>query len=510
MATIGSLIGTAGGAGGTGFSGPAGAPIVNPTNPGQISTAYTGVQNAQAQQGSLLQALQAQNGLQNQSQVYNQLQGVVNGTGPNPAQAQLAQATGQNVANQAALMAGQRGSSANVGLLARQAAQQGAQTQQQAAGQAATLQAQQSLNALGQAGGIAGTQAANQIGQTNANTSAQQAEQAALMNAQLGVNTSNVGMQSNINSVNGQLANTQLQGQQAMLGGLMQGIGGGASSVMSALAEGGEVDDSPALSPTSDSTPAPADEFKSNDESVNPGAAPNTSVPSFGSDAGASALAQGMASMGGSKSGGGGGGGGGGIMGLLALMADGGSVPDLSQPVQQGPQSNFGKFLKGAVKPTQPGKESEPNYGNPGANTLSKGASALGSSIGGALKPSTASQGMAGGPSDAGMPQSNTLMAAKGGKVPALVSPGEQYLPPKDVYKVKQGANPLTVGERIPGKPKHPGNDYRNDVVPKTLEAGGIVIPNKVMQAKNPHFEAMKFVHAHIAKNRGGLPKKAK
>lgn len=95
------------------------------------------------------------------------------------------------------------------------------------------------------------------------------------------------------------------------------------------------------------------------------------------------------------------------------------------------------------------------------------------------------------------------MVAAKGGKVPAMVSPGEQYLPPKDVKKVAKGANPLAVGERIPGKPKYKGNNYANDIVPKTLEAGGIVIPNKIMQSKNPHWEAMKFVHATMAKNRG-------
>lgn len=99
----------------------------------------------------------------------------------------------------------------------------------------------------------------------------------------------------------------------------------------------------------------------------------------------------------------------------------------------------------------------------------------------------------------------------KGGRVPALLSPGEQYLPPKDVKKViREGKNPLDLGERIPGKPKYPGNDYRNDTEKKTLKEGGMVIPNEVMQSKNPHFESMKFVHAHIAKNRGILPKRSK
>ena len=142
MGAVGGLIGINGGNSGTGFSTPSG------TNAAQLQTAYTGNQNALTSQQNLLNALQQQNGLGNQTNVYNQLQGVASGQGPNPAQAMLNQETGQNVANQAALMAGQRGASQNVGLMARQAAQQGANLQQQAVGQGASMQAQQGLNAL--------------------------------------------------------------------------------------------------------------------------------------------------------------------------------------------------------------------------------------------------------------------------------------------------------------------------------------------------------------------------
>lgn len=91
----------------------------------------------------------------NQAQTYGQQQSLANtllsqsnGTGGlSPAQNQLNQQTGNNVANQAALMAGQRGASANVGAIARLAAQQGANTQQQSVGQAATLEAQERLAA---------------------------------------------------------------------------------------------------------------------------------------------------------------------------------------------------------------------------------------------------------------------------------------------------------------------------------------------------------------------------
>lgn len=236
MGSIGGILGLSGGASGTGFSGPVGTAITPGTNAEQLQTAYGGAQNSLEAQKALLAALQAQNGIGNQSQVYNQFQGVVNGTGPNPAQAMLNQATGANVANQAALMAGQRGASSNAGLMARQAAQAGSGIQQNAAGQAATLQANQSLNALGAAGNMANQQVANQMGATTANTQAQQSEQQILQNANAQANNANVAMQGNINSGNAGLAQTGMQGQQGFIGGLMNGAGAALG-----LADGGEV-----------------------------------------------------------------------------------------------------------------------------------------------------------------------------------------------------------------------------------------------------------------------------
>lgn len=244
MGSIGGLLGLNGGANGTGFAGPQSATITPGTNAGQIGTAYGGAQNSLQSQQALLAALQGQGGLANQSQVYNQLQGVANGTGPNPAQAMLNQSTGQNIANQAALMAGQRGAGANVGLIARQAGMQGAGIQQNAIGQGATLQANQSLNALGAAGNIAGQQVANQIGATGMNTQANQSEQQLLQNSLASQNQNNVGMQSNINNANAGLANTQMQGQQGLIGGLLGGAGaalGMGGAPVAAKAEGGMI-----------------------------------------------------------------------------------------------------------------------------------------------------------------------------------------------------------------------------------------------------------------------------
>ena len=262
MGAISGLVGASGGANGTGFAAPQAANITDPTTGAQINQAYTGTQGAMAGQQGLLQALQGQNGLQNQSQVYGQLQGIASGA-VNPAQAQFNQNTQANVANQAALMAGQRGAGANVGLMARQAAQQGAATQQQAVGQEASQQAQNQIAAIGQAGNLATTQAGQQIGQTNANVSAQQAEQANLLNAQQGYNTNQVAMQSNINNANAGLAGSVMGGQQALIGGALNGAGavmGGFGKP--AAARGGEIvklaDGTGDVQPAASPTPAPA------------------------------------------------------------------------------------------------------------------------------------------------------------------------------------------------------------------------------------------------------------
>jgi hypothetical protein len=221
MGAIGGLLGLGGGASGTGFN-------VTPTvTPEQLQAAYSGAQQGISSQQALLNALQAQQGLQKQGDIYGQLQQVVSGQGPNPAQAMLAQATGQNVANQAALMAGQRGAGANVGLMARQAANVGSKAQQDAASQAALMQAQQSLGALGQAGSLANQMAAQQIQGTGALTQAQLEQQKAMQQAQQAYNQQQAG-----------LTSQQMQGQQGLIGGVL----GGAGTALG-LAEGGEVPD---------------------------------------------------------------------------------------------------------------------------------------------------------------------------------------------------------------------------------------------------------------------------
>jgi hypothetical protein len=193
------------------------------------------------------------------------------------------------------------------------------------------------------------------------------------------------------------------------------------------------------------------------------------------------------------------------------------------QPAQAGPKSNAGKILNGQ----QPKLIGMALAGNTIGQGIGKGLSALF----GSSKQAPAStapdksevdlqnqllqhdsyegkkEQTPADNADIPSTQDGTLAAAHGGKVPALVSPGEIYVKPKDVHKVAKGANPEKVGKKIPGTPKVKGavNSYANDTVKTKLDEGGIVIPRSITQGPNPHWNAMKFVHATMAKNKGKL-----
>lgn len=316
---LGGMLGSNRGMLGTGVNAPAFAPIQAPVDMGQLANSYHNSNDALLNQEALLMALKGQNPFQAQSSILNnqmglsaqqqaladalmgsngvgnlsnaysaqgdlakaqyglanQYQDVAAGRGPNPAQAMLNQATGQNVANQAALMAGQRGAGANVGLMARQAAQQGGALQQQAVGQGATMQSQQMLNALAglsaqqqaigqtnqnmagiaaqqvgfaqaqqaaqQAQQAAMAQQANQMAQnqmqaTTANTQGQQSQQQILQNALSQYNQQQVGQQGSVNAANAGITGQIVKNQGELFGGLLGGIGSAA-----AMAQGGEV-----------------------------------------------------------------------------------------------------------------------------------------------------------------------------------------------------------------------------------------------------------------------------
>lgn len=393
MGAIGGMLGLSGGEQGTGISGPAMPALTTVATPEQLGTAYGGVQNSLQSQQGLLQALQGQNGIGNQNQVYGQLQGIANGTGPNPAQMQYQQNINQLAAQQAGLLGSQKGISP--ALQARLVAQQGASAMQTAAGQGAANLANQQLNAIGMSGNLATTQAGQQIGQTNANNAAAQSSQNALLNAANGQNNAMVGAQGSVNAANAGNAQQVMKGQGDAIGGLLSGAG----KAMMMAAGGGSVTDV------------------------------------FGG----------------------------------SIYQPQTAAPPVQNP--QEPQSSFGKFING-ISPTQD------------QGPMTKGFDNLGKGLGKVL----------GGGSPA---------MAQGGQVPALVSPGEVWLPPENVKQVAGGKNPLEVGERIPGKPKVQGNSYSNDVVPKNLDVGGIVIPNSVMQSKDPAKASAEFVAKIIAKRKG-------
>lgn len=209
------------GAKGAGFQAGS-ANIVEAANKEQADAAYKRAQEALDQQNALVAALGAQGGIQKQSDVYNQYAGLAQGTGPSLAQAQLQQATGANIANQAALAAGQRGAGANVGLMARQAAQAGGGLQQQAIGQLSQLRAQEQLAALGQQAGLATQMVGQQTGATQNYGQQTQSEQQNILNAIAQANNAKVAQQSNINNTMAEIAKGNQAAQQGMLG---MGIG---------------------------------------------------------------------------------------------------------------------------------------------------------------------------------------------------------------------------------------------------------------------------------------------
>ncbi len=511
---------------------PTAANLQAGTNANQLNQAYTTAQGGLTAQQNLLNALSAQGGIANQSNVYNQLQGIANGTGPNPALAQLAQTTGQNVAAQGALMAGQRGAASNVGLIARQAAQQGAATQQQAVGQGATLAAQQELNAINSSGNIANEQVQQQGQATSGLNTAAQNEQNILQGANSNLNTANVSSQSNLNNVSGQIAQGNQQATNSLIGGALGGLSG--SSI---LAKGGLVgkDGRKVIAVTIH----PNGEIHHYEgggmvDFQNGGYSSiiSAGAPNIGSMASTNEAIQ----MGSGKQSG---------SGNAAKKAQGyfqqnQQNPDYNQPsggydvlqqsgnLGQGPtapgsDSGIGSFTSGVSDAAGPAYDeggevdlgdagytptdsvSAPNIGsmastNEAIQTGKSGGSSGSSGIAGIA--SLAALFAKGGNICKGPHKSHVAnyMMKKGGAVPAMVSPGEIYLSPNKVRDVMEnGANPLKVGQKIPGKAKVKGDSLKNDTQPMTLEAGGVVLPRHIVKKMSPE-KAELFVHRAMAR----------
>lgn len=525
----------------------AGNAMITPgTNTAQLNQAYTGAQDALALQSDLAneQLGGQRQANENQRILGNQYLDMSQGRGPNPALNQLAQSTRKNVANQTAMQAGQRGAASNVGLMARQAAQQGAATQQDAAGQAATLEAQQQIAAQQNLANLSAQQT-SQAGQaiTGLN-SAQQNEQSLLQNSNTAANNAAVGMQSNVNNVNSQTA----AANQNMAGNIFGGVMSGASSLGSLFAKGGEVGDHLMLAEMnahslkhakkySDGGDVDPDlgDFKASMNSATGPDVPSTStLPAASTDFGKD--------MHGSS---GGGGGAKSLLPMLAALADGGQIqanplvggmggsggaasfgtfqggagsasngPNIaSTGALPGGTANFSKDVKEAMKKkdgdesshskNQTDDEAQEGYLDADASLGANNREEEMPSSEGAVADLIMAAG--GGKIAEGPHQSHVanFLYAKGGKVPAMVSPGEVYLNPDQVNKVvNEGANPMKIGQHIPGKAKKKNDSYDNDTIPATLEEGGVVIPRHITTHKMAPEKAELFVHRAMARKR--------
>lgn len=497
-------------------------------------------------QAAFVNALNGQGGLNNQSQVFNQqaalqaqqqglvgqLQGVADGTGPNPAMAALNQQTSNNISQQAALMASQRGAGANAGLLARQAGMQGANIQQQAAGQAATLQAQQQLAGLGAIGqqqqAIGNTQQA--MGQTAANQVANQgAQQAQLANiaanqvaqqanqqaAVANLATQQVGQQMQQNQAVGNMATNQVSQQQNALNSYNQAAQGSQQNYLNA-----------------------ASNFNNALVSQQNGINGVNGQMAQGNQGFQSNLIGGL--MSGASS------------GIMAMLAKGGVV--------EKPQRMADGGVAGVDAETFPAPESspivvnvstDPNapvsatgrflFGTPSNNNAADAASSLlvqqpvmaGNA---AAQAQSAQSGQKGGK---GMGDMVTKLLGGSGQIPggtglqkpqmgsqfntagpSLMGNGQQHvngnslMSPSDPPLVfnKGGAvnskELIAKKKPVPGKAKVKGDSYANDTVKAQLSPGEVVLPRSVMQSKDPVQAAAAFVQALVAKQNMRKPAK--
>ena len=478
MGFIGSLVGgTSGNSGGSGMNYQAGsAGLMMPVTADQLSQSNSSVNSGLDQQQALINALSQQQGLANQTQVYgqeqglqSQLQGIAAGTGPNPAQAMLNQATGQNVQQQAALMAGQRGASQNVGMIARQAGQQGMQAQQQAAGQGATMQAQQSLAAISaqqqqqqMLASMANQQAGQQIGAIGAYNQFAQGQQGNLLGAAGQYNNALVGNMSSQNTANAGVAGVTAKNQSSLIGGGMSGIGAAVG-----LAKGGEVPQNYAFGSPSTVQPSSGPSFYDFYGAKNPNASTLAPKPTGALQA----------------------------FGQQFSSNEGGG----QDPIVQG-MTNLGKGIHTAIHNAN--ANSAVNDATPMQTDNMGMVNDPSFSTGSPVDASASDLGSAGDMSDV-VDAGGSFMAAKGGKVPVMLSPGEKTLNPREAKAVAEGkADPMRTGKKVPGQAKVKGDSLKNDTFPTTLDSGGVVIPRSVMNSKNPSKEAAKFVQAVMAKSR--------
>lgn len=447
----------------------AGSASITPgTNQGQLDNSYGQAQSGLGHLNAVTGALspQIQQGVDQQSQLAQQFSDQANGIGPNVALTQLNQATSQNTANQAALMAGQRGAGQNAGLIARQAAQQGAANQQNAAGQAATLGAQQQIAAQQNLANLS----SNQIAQGNQAATnyegAVQGEQNILQNANSSANNAAVGMQSNVNNTMGQAA----MGNQNVNTGIASGLAKGVSGGIFSFAKGGQV----------------------------PGSEANASTTRPDAGFGTVTVYEAKGGMLGPEH------------GYMQRFATGGSPiignPLASPSAPTAPTSFAAQWLNsptttqgpqieatGAAPVRQKSTDSQPKA--PGQDPVTGSSGELpgvGMVTGDAMPAGSAAE--AGGASDLLAEAAPLALAAQGGLLKdKMASKGGKV-------KAKGKDEKATVK----------GNSYDNDKIPALLSEGEIVLPREVTQHPNAPEMAAKFVAATLAKKKQGLTKAPK
>ena len=195
---------------------------------------------------------QSQGNIRNEQNLAQLFQAQAEGRGPSVATARLNEATGRNVANQAALAAGQRGAGANVGLISREAARTGSALEQEAAGQAATLQAQEMLAARQNQAALQG-QIGQQIAQEQGINTGLLGTTAGATNAQ---NQASIANYAQMQGTNAAIAAANAQAAQKTTGGLLGGVASAVGSLFGA--EGGEVPDMMHMA-DGGATPIPSD-----------------------------------------------------------------------------------------------------------------------------------------------------------------------------------------------------------------------------------------------------------
>jgi hypothetical protein len=182
------------------------------------------------------------------------LRASVAGEGPSVAEAQLKQATDQNVQQTAGLIGSQRG--LNPALAARLAAKAGADANQTAAGQGATLRAQEQIAARGQLADVLGGM---QTGATSVLGTAgklQEGQNQTRVQNVLGAQGINAGVAAGNQQAATEAQKTNTGFQSALVGGLLSGAG--AVLAGGGKAEGGEIPGKPRVRgdhPANDTVP---------------------------------------------------------------------------------------------------------------------------------------------------------------------------------------------------------------------------------------------------------------